>query len=201
MVPTFSFSNSELLKTWEKLTAISGSCELDVFAEMQTLNEIKTSKMLFGKDQKKGKRLFHIQKEQAKRGFQDLWKMRLPGFRFIPTEGSLRMKKPNQEATIILQDIIRKRIEEMNTEDARNDDVLTLLLEAYMIDNDPNEPESFKKVGISMDARCIKILNLMECQARQEKTGARFTWFGLNAYIHGRNHQFFYFCYMLRLKS
>ncbi|XP_031477983.1 cytochrome P450 CYP72A219-like [Nymphaea colorata] len=157
MVPTFSFSNSELLKTWEKLTAISGSCELDVFAEMQTLNEIKTSKMLFGKDQKKGKRLFHIQKEQAKRGFQDLWKMRLPGFRFIPTEGSLRMKKPNQEATIILQDIIRKRIEEMNTEDARNDDVLTLLLEAYMIDNDPNEPESFKKVGISMDARLVKL--------------------------------------------
>ncbi|KAF3794750.1 hypothetical protein EJ110_NYTH06470 [Nymphaea thermarum] len=80
--------------------------------------------------------------------------MMIPYFnlcRFIPTEESLRMKKLNQEATIILQDIIRKRIEEMKTDDARTGDLLTLLLEAYMVDTDPNEPESFKKAGISMD--------------------------------------------------
>ncbi|XP_031475004.1 cytochrome P450 CYP72A219-like [Nymphaea colorata] len=151
MLPAFSFSTSEVLKKWVKLTAVSGSCELDVFAEMQTLTEFVMSKMLFGKDEEKGKRLFQIQKEQAERGFQALWKMQLPGSRFFPTEESLRTQKLHQEATIILQDITRQRMKEMETDDARSGDLLTLLLEAYMIDNDPNEPESFKKVGISMD--------------------------------------------------
>ncbi|KAF3794749.1 hypothetical protein EJ110_NYTH06468 [Nymphaea thermarum] len=45
---------------WVKLTAASGSCELDVFAEIQTLTGVVISKMLFGKNEQGGQRLFDI---------------------------------------------------------------------------------------------------------------------------------------------
>ncbi|CAN6446428.1 unnamed protein product [Victoria cruziana] len=151
MLPNFCFCCSEVLEKWVKLTAANGSCELDVFAELQTLSECVISKMLFGKNQEEGKRLFEIQKEQAEMGFQGLWKMQLPGLGFISTEESIRRKKLKEEATIIVEDIIKKKMKEMKMEDARSDDLLTVLLEACMTENDPNEPEGFKKVGLSMD--------------------------------------------------
>ncbi|XP_031474377.1 cytochrome P450 CYP72A219-like [Nymphaea colorata] len=151
LLPTFSFSCSELLNKWDKSVAASGSCELDVFAELQTLTENVISKLVFGRNHLEGKRLFEIQKEQAEMAFKALWKIQLPGFRFVPTKENIRAKKLNDELTRILQDMIRKRIKEMKTEDARNGDLLAMLLEAYMIDNDPEEPGSFKKIGISRD--------------------------------------------------
>ncbi|CAN6446430.1 unnamed protein product [Victoria cruziana] len=151
MLPNFSICCGELLEKWVKLTAANGSCELDVFAELQTLTEVVISKMLFGKSQEEGKRLFEIQKEQAETGFQALWKIQLPGLGFISTKENIRRKKLHEEGTIILQDIVKKRMKEMKTEDARSDDLLTLLVEAYMNDNNPNKPESFKKIGISVD--------------------------------------------------
>lgn len=98
MLPNFIFCCSEVLEKWVKLTAANGSCELDVFSELQTLSDCVISKMLFGKNQEEGKRLFEIQKEQAEMAFQGLWKMQLPGlgsesfssdfFFFLPSSSS-----------------------------------------------------------------------------------------------------------------
>lgn len=80
MLPTFSLSCELMVKRWSELIGPQECREMDVFEELQSLTEDIISRTAFGSNFEEGKRLFEIQKEQAKIGFQSLWKIQLPGF-------------------------------------------------------------------------------------------------------------------------
>ncbi|KAK1325330.1 Secologanin synthase [Acorus calamus] len=64
MVPTFQTSCVELIKRWEELSGGEGSCELDVWPELQNLTGDLISRTAFGSNYEEGKRIFQLQKEQ-----------------------------------------------------------------------------------------------------------------------------------------
>ncbi|KAI3893776.1 hypothetical protein MKX03_006928 [Papaver bracteatum] len=61
MMPAFTTSCSELIARWKKL---AGSCELDIWPEMETLTSDIISRTAFGSNYDQGKRLFELQNEQ-----------------------------------------------------------------------------------------------------------------------------------------
>ncbi|XP_031478161.1 cytochrome P450 72A15-like [Nymphaea colorata] len=174
MLPTFSLSCEQMVQRWSELIGSQASREMDVFEELQSLTEDIISRTAFGSNFEEGKRLFEIQKEQAKIGFESLWKIQLPGFSYLPTKANIRKKKLNDDVTSILRGMVQRRIKEMKMGSPKKGDMLELLLESCNYNDVHEEKGSLKKMGMSIDDV------IEECKlfyfAGQGTTGVTLTW-------------------------
>ncbi|RZC85855.1 hypothetical protein C5167_026529 [Papaver somniferum] len=136
MVPAFRTSCSELIARWKKLTGpAKGSCELDIWPEMQTLTSDIISRTAFGSNYEEGKKLFELQNEQIALFIEASQSIYIPGFRFIPTKKNLRRKQLVKEINGILRRFISRREELMKTDPSSSSDLLGLLLQSNNTEN------------------------------------------------------------------
>ncbi|KAJ4975697.1 hypothetical protein NE237_000803 [Protea cynaroides] len=148
MLSAFYTSSDEMVSKWEKLLTLDGSCELDVWPELQNLTADVISRAAFGSSYEEGKRVFKLQDEQAKLLVQSLSTAFIPGFSLLPTKSNKRMKASHREISVILMDIINKRQKAMMVGEANYDDLLGLLLESnqkYIQEN------RTKNIGMTME--------------------------------------------------
>ncbi|CAO1948280.1 unnamed protein product [Urochloa humidicola] len=130
MLPAFSACCEELVSRWEDSLGSDGSCELDVWPELQNLTGDVISRSAFSSGYLEGRRIFQLQAEQAERVMNSLQKIVIPGYMLLPTENNRKMHGINKEIETILRDIIGKRIQAMKEGESNKDDLLGLLLES-----------------------------------------------------------------------
>ncbi|MQL93211.1 hypothetical protein Taro_025851 [Colocasia esculenta] len=172
MLPAFSTCCAELIARWEKLVGPNGSCELDVWPELQNFTGDVISRTVFGSTFEEGRRIFQLQVEQAEHLFQDLQKIFIPGYRFFPTKRTRRMKEIAKEVQGLLRHQVMKREKAMKLGITPNDDLLSLLLESnlkYYKEN--GSVEKFKMTIEDVIEEC-KLFYF----AGQETTSVLLTW-------------------------
>lgn len=76
-------SCDELISKWEQLVVPQGSCEVDVWPELQSLTADVISRTAFGSSYKEGNRIFMLQREQAELMIQAAFSVYVPGLRYI----------------------------------------------------------------------------------------------------------------------
>jgi hypothetical protein len=70
-----------MISHWERLIGKGGSCELDVWPYIENLSGDVISRSAFGNSYTEGKRIFQLQKEQAKLVVKALQSVYIPGWR------------------------------------------------------------------------------------------------------------------------
>lgn len=83
MLPAMWASCDELISKWEQLVVPQGSCEVDVWPELQSLTADVISRTAFGSSYKEGNRIFMLQREQAELMIQAAFSVYVPGLRYI----------------------------------------------------------------------------------------------------------------------
>ncbi|GAA0157520.1 oxygenase [Lithospermum erythrorhizon] len=130
MLPAFKLCCSEMLSKWEEIYASQGSCELDVWPYLQTMTSDVISRTAFGSCFEEGRKIFELQREQAKHVVEVGRSIYIPGRRFIPTKINRRMKEIEREVQESIRKIIDKRVKAMKIGEIKNDDLLGILLES-----------------------------------------------------------------------
>ncbi|KAH7658375.1 Secologanin synthase protein [Dioscorea alata] len=173
MVPAFRTSCINLVKRWEKLMSSEGSCEVDVWPELQNLTGDVISRTAFGSSFEEGKQIFELQKEQAALVIEAARSVYLPGFRFLPTAKNKRRMFINNEVKRMLTDIIHKKLDSIKMGGSTNDDLLSMLLQSTNL-NLATEDKNKKNNEITIDDV------IQECKlfyfAGQETTSVLLTW-------------------------
>ncbi|XP_010248211.2 PREDICTED: cytochrome P450 CYP72A219-like [Nelumbo nucifera] len=149
MLPAFYTSCSEMITRWEKLVAMEGCCELDVWPELQNLTGDVISRTAFGSSYDEGRRIFQLQNEQAALVIQSMLSIYIPGCRLLPTKRNKRMKEIDREVRSLLRGIINKREKAIRLGEASDDDLLGLLLESNF--KEIHEHGSGKNLGLSIE--------------------------------------------------
>nr|ALG05129.1 cytochrome P450 [Sinopodophyllum hexandrum] len=171
MLPAFYTSCNQMVSKWQELVSEEPT-ELDVWPEFQNLTGDVISRAAFGSNYEEGQRIFQLQKEQAKIFTQGAQSIYIPGYRFLPTKRNRRMNQIYREVRTLLRDMINKREKAMKIGEAKNDDLLGLLMESNSkeVDNNANS----KNVGMSIDDV------IEECRlfyfAGQETTSTLLVW-------------------------
>ncbi|XP_054815421.1 cytochrome P450 72A397-like isoform X2 [Prosopis cineraria] len=172
MLSTFYVSFSDLVYTWEKMLSSDGSCEMDVWPFLQNVTCDVISRTAFGSSYEEGKRIFELLKEQAELAIKLFFKVFIPGYRFLPTSESKRMKKNDRDIRTSLMDIINKREKAMEAGEAPKDDLLGILL-------DSNRKEIQEQGNSKDDGITIQDV-IEECKlfyfAGQETTSVLLVW-------------------------
>ncbi|PIA26846.1 hypothetical protein AQUCO_08600003v1 [Aquilegia coerulea] len=147
MLPAFYTSCCEMVNKW--LNAIpEGSCELDVWPDLQNVTADVISRTGFGSSYEEGRRIFILQSEQAGLVVQGSQSIYIPGMRFLPTKTNNRMKEIYREVQNLLRDMILKRAKAMKAGEAPTSDLLGLLMESNFKEI---EEGGNSKVGITID--------------------------------------------------
>ncbi|XP_068667901.1 cytochrome P450 CYP72A616-like [Aristolochia californica] len=169
MIPAFSTSSTELIKKWERLASTHGSCELDVWPDLQIFSSDVISRAAFGSSYEKGQRIFLLQKEQIRLVLEAASSVYLPGFRFVPTKKNMRRNYLDKEIKSMLRNLINEKEAAMKTGGSMDDDTLLGLL----LKNCCNE-ENEEKKGLTVEDV------IEECKlfyfAGQETTAILLTW-------------------------
>lgn len=63
MVPAFTFSCGEMIEQWKKMVNVEGTCEVDMWIELQKRTADVISRVAFGSSYEEGKKIFELQKE------------------------------------------------------------------------------------------------------------------------------------------
>ncbi|GAY37495.1 hypothetical protein CUMW_029440 [Citrus unshiu] len=129
MAPAFSSSCIDLINRWKKL-GCSGSCEIDVAPEFNTLAGDVIARTAFGSSYEEGKRIFELQKQQIALVLEAHHAMYFPGLRFLPTKSNKKRHNLDKEIKAALWGIIRKKEQAMlmNKQSSNDDDLLGMLL-------------------------------------------------------------------------
>lgn len=174
MIPAFYESCSGMINKWEKLVSVDeGSCELDVWPDLQGLTCDAISRTSFGSNYEEGKRIFDLLKELTDLTVHVIIKaIVIPGYRFLPIPTNRRLKAIDKEIKASLNALINKREKAMSAgEDAKND-LLGLLLESNF--REIQEHGNTKSVRMSIE----DVID--ECKifyfAGQETTSVLLTW-------------------------
>ncbi|KAH8494200.1 hypothetical protein H0E87_020823 [Populus deltoides] len=143
MIPAFYESCSGMINKWEKLVSVDeGSCELDVWPDLQGLTCDAISRTSFGSNYEEGKRIFDLLKELTDLTVHVLIKaIVIPGYRFLPIPSNRSLKAIDKEIKASLNALINKREKAMSAgEDAKNDLlVLRLYPPVIMLNRDVHE--------------------------------------------------------------
>ncbi|KAK4285527.1 hypothetical protein QN277_002216 [Acacia crassicarpa] len=130
MLPIFYESINDMVCKWEKMLSSYGSCHIDVWPFLQNVTCDVISRTAFGSSYEEGKRIFELIKEQAEPFMRLLFKLDIPGYRFLPTSDKNWMARNDRDIRASLKDIINKKEKAMEAGEAPNDDVLGILLES-----------------------------------------------------------------------
>ncbi|PIA27689.1 hypothetical protein AQUCO_07600096v1 [Aquilegia coerulea] len=128
MTPAFLASCTDLIEQWKKFVAPDGSCELDVWPEIQNLTADVISRTAFGSNFEEGKRVFELQKQQMALVMEAVRSVYLPGFRFIPTTKNRRRMYLDKEIKANLRDLVQRKLSAMENGESGADDLLGMLL-------------------------------------------------------------------------
>ncbi|KAM0019623.1 putative secologanin synthase [Helianthus debilis subsp. tardiflorus] len=130
MVPTYYASCKEMIDKWEKILTNETSCEVDVWPYIQTFSSDVISRTSFGSSFEEGRKIFELQREQAKLTMKVVNSVYIPGSRFLPTKTNKRMKEINQQVKGLIKNIVNKRVVAMKAGEASHDDLLGILLDS-----------------------------------------------------------------------
>ncbi|CAA7399692.1 unnamed protein product [Spirodela intermedia] len=151
---------ADLVRRWESLLGPEGSCELDVWPELQKFTREVISLAAFGSSFEEGKRIFQLQDEQTELVLQSFQNFQIPGYRFLPTKRNRRMRE-------------RRHYDRRRPAPGDEDDLLGLLLQS----NQGGLPDK----GRSKGALWMTMEEVIEeCRlfyfAGQETTSVLLTW-------------------------
>ncbi|OAY85130.1 Cytochrome P450 72A15 [Ananas comosus] len=105
---------------WDGLIGGRGSGEVDVWPELQSFTGDVISRAAFGSSYREGRRIFELQEEQAPLVMEVLQSLYIPGY--------------SKEVGDILRSMIEQRVQATRKGEAKNNDLLGLLLESNMTD-------------------------------------------------------------------
>ncbi|CAM8992115.1 unnamed protein product [Rhodiola kirilowii] len=173
MVPAFHFCTNEMMTKWETLVSEDGSCELDVWPDLQNLARDVISRTAFGSSFEEGKRIFELQKDMVSILFQVAVLANIPGYRWLPTEPNRRIKEMDINIQAMLRAIIAKKEKAMKTGTATSDDdLLGILIESNL--TEMKEHKNDKSLGMTIEDV------IEECKlfyfAGQETTAVLLVW-------------------------
>ncbi|KAF5777779.1 putative secologanin synthase [Helianthus annuus] len=171
MIPAFYVSCSEMIGKWEKLLTQESSCEVDVWPHLQTFSSDVISRTAFGSSFEEGRKIFELQREQARLVIKAANSVYIPGSRFLPTKNNKQMKEIDRQVRDSIKSIINKRVVAMKAGDASHDDLLGILLDSNYKEIKQKGNSNF---GLSIDDV------IEECKlfyfAGQETTGNMLVW-------------------------
>ncbi|KAL8255361.1 hypothetical protein R6Q59_033582 [Mikania micrantha] len=171
MVDAFYVSCSDMIEKWEKLVNKEGSCEVDVCPYLEAFSSDVISRTAFGSSFEEGRKIFQLQKEQARRAVKVFSSVYIPGFRFLPTKNNKKMKEINREVNGLVRNIINKRVDAMKDGKASHDDLLGILLDS---NNNEIKEHGNNNFGLTTDEV------IEECKlfyfAGQETTSSMLVW-------------------------
>ncbi|VAI93426.1 unnamed protein product [Triticum turgidum subsp. durum] len=130
MLPAFAACSSELVRRWGDSMGQSDVQEIDVWPEFQNLTGDVISRVAFGSSFSEGRKIFQLQSEQAQNAVKMANLMYIPGYRFLPTKLSRRMKANAREVEVLLKGVITKRERAMVDGHADNHDLLGVMMES-----------------------------------------------------------------------
>ncbi|XP_020086178.1 cytochrome P450 72A15-like isoform X2 [Ananas comosus] len=134
MMAAFSLCCDELIDRWDGLIGGRGSGEVDVWPELQSFTGDVISRAAFGSSYREGRRIFELQEEQAPLVMEVLQSLYIPGYRYLPTKKNKKMMAISKEVGDILRSMIEQRVQATRKGEAKNNDLLGLLLESNMTD-------------------------------------------------------------------
>ncbi|KAI3695998.1 hypothetical protein L1987_79004 [Smallanthus sonchifolius] len=171
MVPAFYVSCSEMIEKWMNVLTQESSCEVDVWPYLQTFSSDVISRTAFGSSFEEGRKIFELQREQAKLMIKAANSVYIPGSRFLPTKNNKMMKEIDQQVRGSIKSIINKRVVAMKAGESSHDDLLGILLESNYKEIIERGNNNF---GLSIDEV------IEECKlfyfAGQETTGNMLVW-------------------------
>ncbi|XP_071905021.1 cytochrome P450 CYP72A219-like isoform X1 [Coffea arabica] len=173
MLPAFYKSASEMVTKWENVVSPKGLAEVDVWPNLQALTSDAISRTAFGSNYEEGRRIFELQREQTEHLMQLARSVyiNIPGYRFLPTKRSRRMKQIAREVNGSVREMINTRRKAMRAGEAGSDDLLGLMLQS---NSQEIEKHGNKDSGMTTE----EIVD--ECKlfyfAGQETTSALLVW-------------------------
>nr|QBQ52883.1 cytochrome P450 72A [Sedum lineare] len=172
METSFHLCADEMMRKWETLASEDGSCELDVWPDLQNLTRDVISRTAFGSSFEEGRRIFELQRDMANIFVQVSNLAQIPGYRWLPTKQNRKAKEMEKEIETKLRTIIAKREQAMKTGTGASDDLLGILIESNL--NEMKEHNNDKSVGMSIEDV------IEECKlfyfAGQETTAVLLVW-------------------------
>ncbi|KAJ0492877.1 putative 11-oxo-beta-amyrin 30-oxidase [Helianthus annuus] len=91
MVPTYYASCKEMIDKWEKILTNVTSCEVDVWPYIQTFSSDVISRTSFGSSFEEGRKIFELQREQAKLTMKVVNSVYIPGSRQVAFHTSFNL--------------------------------------------------------------------------------------------------------------
>jgi hypothetical protein len=84
MIPVFVISCGKLIEQWKmEISLLQGSCEMDIWPELQKLTADVISRAAFGSTYEGGKKVFELQRELLTLTVEAMQTLYIPGFRCI----------------------------------------------------------------------------------------------------------------------
>ncbi|KAM7517455.1 hypothetical protein LguiB_016417 [Lonicera macranthoides] len=143
MLPAFYLSCLDMVTKWENKASTTGSTEVDMHHEFETLTGDLISRTLFGSSFEECKNIFGLIKELQALTVQVIRSVQIPGWRFMPTKRNNRMKKVNKEVTDLIMEIIDKKTKAIKGgESNSSNDFLGMLLERSLSQTEQDKNES-----------------------------------------------------------
>ncbi|CAN6456184.1 unnamed protein product [Victoria cruziana] len=112
LIPAIGQAVVEMVEEWEREApeSDSGERDVDVSERFQRLTEDVISRSMFGASSfEDGKAVFSLQSQQMKFAAESFNRVKLPGYRFLPTKLNAQSRRLNREVKKSLDELIRKK--------------------------------------------------------------------------------------------